>query len=331
VVYNDPMFEKKEKTSKKGKRKSTGIGFAIWLLAALALLVAFIINQNRIVSNLKETGFFDRVFGKTPTFVENAQIEEKTETDKNDVPPIGTVEIDLTGNTEKQTASSKSDSQIESASGKGQQQESNNSATASKSNGTNTNSAVAKKEEVKQESKQQSSETTKSKDQKASETKKDSSSTKSSSEQKQTEVKTTPTMNIKLCFMTISSDGSVSTKEVTRAFKKSDSPLVDSINALITGPNKDEQNNGCKSLISTGTRLLSASVKNGVATLNFSSEFEFNQYGIEGSRGQLQQIVYTATAFPTVDSVQFLIDGEKKEYLGLEGVWIGSPLTRNSF
>ena len=80
-----------------------------------------------------------------------------------------------------------------------------------------------------------------------------------------------------------------------------------------------------------GKRLIGASVKNGTATLNFSGEFEFNQYGIEGLRGQLQQIVYTATAFPTVESVQFLVDGEKKEYLGQEGVWIGTPLGRNSF
>jgi spore germination protein GerM len=43
------------------------------------------------------------------------------------------------------------------------------------------------------------------------------------------------------------------------------------------------------------------------------------------------QVVYTATAFSTVDSVQILIDGEKKEYLGSEGVWIGSPLARSSF
>ena len=83
--------------------------------------------------------------------------------------------------------------------------------------------------------------------------------------------------------------------------------------------------------MSDGTRLLGASVRNGVATLNFSSEFEFNRYGIEGLRGQLQQIVYTATAFQTVESVQFLIDGEKKEYLGSEGVWIGTPLRRSSF
>ena len=131
--------------------------------------------------------------------------------------------------------------------------------------------------------------------------------------------------------MSINSDGSVVRTEVMRSMPKTSSPLYDSINALISGPSAEEEAKGCRTLVSTGTRLLGASVTAGVATLNFSSEFEFNQYGIEGTRGQLQQIVYTATAFPTVESVQFLVDGEKRDYLGSEGVWIGSPLTRNNF
>lgn len=152
-----------------------------------------------------------------------------------------------------------------------------------------------------------------------------------------TETKKTPataasaTMNIKLYFMIITSNGTVNRREVVRTMKKSDSPLMDAVNALIEGPNSTEADSGCRTLLSDGTRLLGASVRNGVATLNFSSEFEFNRYGIEGLRGQLQQIVYTATAFQTVESVQFLIDGEKKEYLGSEGVWIGTPLRRSSF
>ena len=43
---------------------------------------------------------------------------------------------------------------------------------------------------------------------------------------------------------------------------------------------------------------------------------------VEGYVNQLMQIVYTATSFSTVNSVQFLIEGEKREYLGSEGQWI---------
>jgi len=57
----------------------------------------------------------------------------------------------------------------------------------------------------------------------------------------------------------------------------------------------------------------------------------YNHYGIEGYAGQLKQVVYTATAFPTVQDVQILIEGSKRDYLGGEGVFIGKPLSRNSF
>ena len=87
------------------------------------------------------------------------------------------------------------------------------------------------------------------------------------------------------------------------------------------------------SLIPAGTRLLGASVKNGIATLNFSEEFEFNGISADSYRAQLMQIVYTATEFSTVDSVQFLIEGQRKDYMGSEElqIWIGSPYSRSNF
>ena len=113
---------------------------------------------------------------------------------------------------------------------------------------------------------------------------------------------------------------------------KTDSPLTSAIKEVIAGPDstKSEERN-CISLIPDGTKLLGARVSDGVAYLDFNENFEINTYGIEGYNGQLMQLVYTATSFSTVTSVQFLIEGKKKEYLGSEGQWIGSPLSRNSF
>lgn len=140
-----------------------------------------------------------------------------------------------------------------------------------------------------------------------------------------------PTTTAKLFFVTIGGDGSVSRSQVNRSVQKTNSPLTASLNALLEGPNLAELDDGCMTLIPEGSRLLSASVKNKVATLNFSEEFEFNPYGVEGYIGQLMQVVYTATAFSTVESVQFLVEGQRKEYIGSEGVWIGSPLSTTSF
>lgn len=140
-----------------------------------------------------------------------------------------------------------------------------------------------------------------------------------------------PSTTAKLYFVSIGNDGTVSRQESVRTLQKTDSPLTTAIMALLTGPNLEETGHGYMSLIPEGTRLLSAKVSNKTATLNFSEDFEFNRYGVEGYIGQLMQVVYTATAFPTVDNVQFLVEGQKKDYIGSEGVWIGSPLSQSSF
>ncbi len=298
VFYTKTMSEQK---GKKTKKKTSGLNLALWVVAALILLVIFLVNQNRIARNLKSTGFFSKTGIKTPVFVEQADETSDKKQNKNDVAPIETIEIDLNGigshiEEEKQEVVPAVVAQNELS--KQQQEE------------------IVEKKQIVEEQKKQTVEK------------------KEVSIKKEISVKTeqpVSMMKLKLYFMTINSDGSVLRKEVTREMKKTDSPLMDSIKALISGPTAAEERNGCRSLISDETKLIGASVKNGTAVLNFSGEFEFNQYGIEGLRGQLQQIVWTATAFPTVENVQFLIDGEKREYLGSEGVWIGTPLNRNSF
>ena len=291
------MSDNPQNKRRKSPPKKSGAGLAFFALALLVLLVVALANQNRIAGNLKRTGFFDKMGMETPSLVEKkAELEEASVTAKNDVAPIetaaqaDTVEIDLNR-----------------IAGNQQERDGANGGVVSRNE-------AAKRH---QENLDQADE---------------GEGAKEARVKKEIVVKTDtaePTMKLKLYFMTINSDGSVTRKEITREMKKSPSPLADSIRALIAGPLASES--GCRSLVSEGTRLISASVKNGVATLNFSGEFEFNQYGIEGLRGQLQQIVFTATAFPTVESVQFLVDGERREYLGSEGVWIGTPLGRNSF
>ncbi len=133
-----------------------------------------------------------------------------------------------------------------------------------------------------------------------------------------------------LYFVRIDDDGTVIRQEVKRSIPSSDSPLTDALNALLSGPNAEELNKGLLSLIPQGTRLLSVKVRGSTATVNFSEEFMFNPMGIEGYVGQLKQVIWTATAFSTVQDVQIIIEGRKLDYLGGEGVFIGLPLSRNS-
>jgi hypothetical protein len=137
--------------------------------------------------------------------------------------------------------------------------------------------------------------------------------------------------NASLFFVRVDDDGVIVHLEVKRQVAVSDSPLLDSMSALLSGPSEDEIRKKLITLVPQGTKLLSAQVRGSTAYLNFNEAFMYNHYGIEGYAGQLKQVVYTATAFPNVQDVQILIEGAKRDYLGGEGVYIGRPLSRNSF
>lgn len=132
-------------------------------------------------------------------------------------------------------------------------------------------------------------------------------------------------------WIRVDADGKLLPKSAVRLMPKSDAPMSDALEALFAAPTVEELKQGVRTLVPPGTKLRSAWVKDGVAFINVSEEFQFNQYGIDGALAQLSQVVFTATEFSTVKSVQFLIEGQKKDYLGAEGVWIGSPLSRTSF
>lgn len=137
--------------------------------------------------------------------------------------------------------------------------------------------------------------------------------------------------NAKLYFIDVDDEGVISLQAVVRRVSFTDSPLTETVRALLQGMLPSELNMELINLIPENTRLLSIRVSDGTAYINFNEAFRFNSLGKEGYVAQIKQVVYTATEFSTVDSVQILIEGKTYEYLGPEGVFIGQPLTRNSF
>ena len=278
--------------SKKNSKKKNNTMFAAAcvLLGLLIILIIFLVKKDQIFTNLKETAFFDRIFGTTPTFVEN---HESVEPKKTEPIPLKNDEVVI---------------QIE--------------------------EPVSNPEPAKN---LQPVEETKTEEKKAAEApksseKKSEDSAKPAKEEPKKQPAKPATTELQLCFVNIDGDGSVVRQIVKRTVTKNDSPLTTAINLLLQGPDttKSAEKN-CMTLIPKGTKLLSAKVQGGVAYLSFNENFEINTYGVEGYIHQLEQIVYTATAFSTVNSVQFLIEGEKRDYLGSEGVLIASPLSRGSF
>lgn len=313
------------KSSKNNKKKRNMLSVCFWILVLVLIAVVFFVKRNDIKKNLDETDFFGRVFGKTPSFVaenKNSGNQEKQSE---------TIDIDLLGtDTEKEKYSE--------ATGTEANRKSSDEIAKSEiqKNETDSNSSEKSSKTSKAEAKPGTESTEKSGSENKSESNRNaiakSDANKSQSQQETKESAAVPKKTeVTLYFITIDSDGSVNRKSVKRSLAKSDSPLTDSINTLLQGPSLDEKSKNMMTLIPNGTKLLGASVKNGTATLNFSENFEFNTVGVEGYIAQLMQIVFTATEFPTVKNVQFLIEGEKRNYLGSEGQWIGTPLARTSF
>jgi len=134
----------------------------------------------------------------------------------------------------------------------------------------------------------------------------------------------------RLWFAKVDDEGAIELAPVNRSLPVGDSPLRDTLIALLAGPTAAETGAGVVSLIPAGTAVRSVTVKGDTATIDFSEQFRFNSLGVEGLRAQLRQVVWAATEFPTVSRVQVLIEGKRVDYLGPEGAAVGSPLARDS-
>jgi len=116
--------------------------------------------------------------------------------------------------------------------------------------------------------------------------------------------------------------------KANRKLKVSDSPMLDCLNALLAGPSAEEKKRGLVSFVPSGTRLISAQVRQNTAYLNFNEEFRYNTLGREGCAAQLKQIIWTATEFSNVHNVQIQIEGQTVDFL-MEGIAIRNPIGRN--
>jgi hypothetical protein len=141
--------------------------------------------------------------------------------------------------------------------------------------------------------------------------------------------KSVETRDRTIYFTQVDKDGVIVRSRVARKLPVSDSPMLDCLNSLLAGPGAEEQKRGLMSLIPQNTRILSAIVRGNTAYISFSEDFQYNTYGVEGYAAQLKQIIWTATEFPNITDVQILIEGRRVDYLG-EGIWIGSPVGRES-
>jgi hypothetical protein len=102
------------------------------------------------------------------------------------------------------------------------------------------------------------------------------------------------------------------------------------LEALIAGvPDDAPKNTG--TIVPEDTELLDLSIKNSVATVNLSRDFEDTGMGTAADGLQIAQVVYTLTQFPSVKKVHFLIDGEEVVMIGGHGILLDGPQTRKDW
>ncbi|HOJ63697.1 MAG TPA: GerMN domain-containing protein [Spirochaetota bacterium] len=135
----------------------------------------------------------------------------------------------------------------------------------------------------------------------------------------------------KIYFTMLDEKDNLVLKSVTREISYYNTPLTETLKELFNGPNNKELSSNYITNIPKGSKILRTWIKDGILYLDLSSEFENNNYGRESTINQLKQIVFTATEFPNVQRVQFLINGREEKYLGGEGIFIGKPLGRSDF
>lgn len=132
-----------------------------------------------------------------------------------------------------------------------------------------------------------------------------------------------------LYFIDVDDAGRITPVRVARATEQSRAPMSQAVQLLIAGLVAEEQQNGLLNLLPSGSQLLSAHIKEGVAYLNFNEQFRYNPLGNEGVVAQLTQVVYSVTEFSTIQRVQILIDGQKVDYLNSESrVYLKEPIGR---
>jgi hypothetical protein len=102
------------------------------------------------------------------------------------------------------------------------------------------------------------------------------------------------------------------------------------LNAMLAGPNSAERAAGVGTTIPSGTKLLGLNIEDGVATVDLSGTYD-DGGGSASERMRLAQAVYTITQFPTVQGVNFRLDGKSVETFSGEGIVLDHPQTRADY
>jgi spore germination protein GerM len=136
------------------------------------------------------------------------------------------------------------------------------------------------------------------------------------------------TMLVRAYFVLGGEPGVTGLVPVLRTVPQTTGVAKAAMTALLAGPTTAEAaDRTITSAIPDGTTLTAVSIRNGIATVDLSSEFDTGG-GTASMRYRLAQVVYTLTQFSTVKSVLFQVDGQTVTVFGSEGIVLDGPSKR---
>lgn len=118
--------------------------------------------------------------------------------------------------------------------------------------------------------------------------------------------------------------------ERLEAVERSTSPsLATAMRGLLQGPRATESEGGLRSAVPAGTSLRSASLVDGLATIDLSEDFS----SVVGPEQVLAmaQLVYTATSIPNAVVVRIAIEGAPIDAARGDGSLSGGPVRREDY
>lgn len=137
----------------------------------------------------------------------------------------------------------------------------------------------------------------------------------------------TQTMDLAVYYLKDSKNDIYLVREV-HTVEKNPAAAKAALNELISG---SPITTGAYRVLPVNTRVLGISIVQGVATVDFSSEVLMANVGASGEAMGIVSIVNTLTEFPTIQKVQFTVDGKAEngmDWWGHVGLY-DQPFKRN--
>jgi germination protein M len=109
--------------------------------------------------------------------------------------------------------------------------------------------------------------------------------------------------------------------------EKSESVARKALEYLVEGgPAQGQMPAGFTSVLPKGTKIKDLNIKEKLAIVDFSKEF--NEYVQQDERKMLEAVTWTLTGFPAVEKVEFRVEGKALKQMPVGGTPLDEPLSR---